>query len=59
MNILFIVDFSCFIYIILAINFSVNTSLNNTFSINNEKIKAILSEISPLFEPSPLLPEGK
>lgn len=38
--------------------FSVNTTLNNAFSIDNEKIQAILSESLPLSEPSPLLPEG-
>lgn len=41
------------------IDFSVNTSLNNAFSIDNEKIQTILSESLPLSEPSPLLPEGK
>lgn len=41
------------------IDFSVNTSLNNAFSIDNEKVQTILSESLPLSEPSPLLPEGK
>jgi len=41
------------------IDFSVNTSLNNASSIDNEKVQAILSESLPLSEPSPLLPEGK
>lgn len=41
------------------IDFSVNTTLNNASSIDNEKVQAILSESLPLSEPSPLLPEGK
>lgn len=41
------------------IGFSVNTSLNNACSIDNEKVQSILSESLPLSEPSPLLPEGK
>jgi len=41
------------------IDFSVNTSLNNAFSIDSEKVQAILSESLPLSEPSPLSPEGK
>jgi len=41
------------------INFSVNTTLNNASSIDNEKVQEILSESLPLFKPSPLLPEGK
>lgn len=41
------------------IDFSVNTTLNNAASIDNDKVQAILSESLPLSEPSPLLPEGK
>jgi hypothetical protein len=37
----------------------VNTTLNNTASIGNDKVQAILSESLPFSEPSPLLPEGK
>ncbi|XP_025415541.1 inorganic pyrophosphatase isoform X2 [Sipha flava] len=35
----------------------VNTTLNNTASIGNDKVQAILSESLPFSEPSPLLPE--
>lgn len=48
-----------YIFIKSTINFSVNTSLNNTFTIGNEKVQAILSECLPLSEPRPLLNEGK
>lgn len=41
------------------IDFSVNTTLNNASTIDDEKVQAILSESLPLSEPSPLLPEGK
>lgn len=43
----------------MVIDFSVNTTLNNASSIDNEKVQAILSESLPLSEPSPLLAEGK
>lgn len=48
-----------YIFIKSTKNFSVNTSLNNTFTIGNEKVQAILSECLPLSEPRPLLNEGK
>lgn len=41
------------------LDFSVNTTLNNAASIDNDKVQAILSESLPLSDPSPLLPEGK
>lgn len=53
----------CFISVIMiidiSIDFSVNTSLNNASSVDNDKVQSILSESLPLAEPSPLLPEGK
>jgi len=43
----------------IMIDFSVNTTLNNASSIDNEKVQAILSESLPLSEPNPVSPEGK